>query len=187
LDDLSDKTVGIVGTGSSGIQIISTIADKVKQLVVFQRTPPYVMPKLQFEYPEWVKWAFEKVPGVRWFHRAMIFFLQELIFFVMRPNTFGSIIGTRTCEFVRKVMIKSDHLRNKLTPKYAIGNKRAVISSGFYQALNKRNVELVTESISKVVNKSIITRDGKEFPLDVCKSVQTIMIIMCSALYDVLS
>ncbi|EXJ84314.1 cyclohexanone monooxygenase [Capronia epimyces CBS 606.96] len=42
--DFKDKRVGIVGNGSTGVQVITAIAKEVRQLVSFQRTPQYSVP-----------------------------------------------------------------------------------------------------------------------------------------------
>ncbi|ODN02459.1 Baeyer-Villiger monooxygenase [Orchesella cincta] len=165
--DLSGKVVGVVGTGSSGIQVIPAIADKVKQLAVFQRTPPYLVPRAQFKYPECVKWMFENIPSVRWSHRAALFWLHELLYLSFIHNNIGSFVATRVTRVQRWLQIKSSELRKKLTPSYAVGNKRIGVSLDFYRALQKPNVELVTDSITQVTDRSILTANGKEYPLDV--------------------
>ncbi|CAL8115864.1 unnamed protein product [Orchesella dallaii] len=165
--DLAEKVVGIVGTGSSGIQVVPEIVDKVKQLFVFQRTAPYMIPRAQFKYPETVKWAFENIPTLRWSHRASLFYIQEILFLAFRHNSVATFMASSLCRFQRWFQINSDELREKVTPTFALGNKRTMVSSDFYPTLQKTNVELVTENIDKVTNQSIITVDGKEFPLDV--------------------
>ncbi|ODM86880.1 putative monooxygenase y4iD, partial [Orchesella cincta] len=60
--NLENKVVAVIGTGASALQVIPEIVDKVKELIVYQRRPPWIIPKDQFEYPTWLQQAFQKVP-----------------------------------------------------------------------------------------------------------------------------
>lgn len=64
--DFSGKRVGIIGTGSSGIQAIPVIARQAVQLTVFQRTPNYAIPAYnQALDPEYVKETKAHYPALR--------------------------------------------------------------------------------------------------------------------------
>ena len=69
--DFSDAAVGIIGTGSSGIQSIPVIAEQAKHLTVFQRTPNYTMPAANAPLKtEFLRQAKENYSAIRAEQRA---------------------------------------------------------------------------------------------------------------------
>ncbi len=165
--DLEGKRVAIVGTGASSIQFVPQIAPRVGQLYLFQRTPPWIVPRLDFAIPEKWKRYFRRIPMLRWAFRQFIFWRQEI-----------RVLGFLGNEFFRKRVeaisvrhlagqIEDPRLRAALTPNYQLGCKRVLVSDDFYPSLNRSNVELVTETIKEVREQSIVTEDGTERPVDV--------------------
>lgn len=166
--DLCGKRVGVVGTGASAIQIVPAIVDQVDKLTVFQRRPPYIMPKFQFDYPEVAKWALTKVPGLRWATRTTVFWLQEFMYLGFRHNTYGAKIAEIISSGYRRSQIFEDEaLRKKMTPNYEFGCKRILPSNNYYPALQKPNVNIVSGRVLQVTDKAIYTDDGVRTELDV--------------------
>ncbi|MDB5985922.1 MAG: NAD(P)/FAD-dependent oxidoreductase [Nevskia sp.] len=164
--DLAGKRVAVIGTGASAIQFVPQIADKVGQLDLYQRTPPWIVPK-----PDRPISARER----RWFKRLP--FLQRLfrfgIYCAMETRVLGFVLNPKLMLLVQKLalahiarQVKDPLLRRKLTPDYTIGCKRVLISNDYYPALTKPNVEVVTDSIKEVRAHSIVTADGVERPID---------------------
>ncbi len=165
--DLSGKTVAVVGTGASAVQFVPQITPRVGKLYLFQRTPAWIVPRLDFGISEKWRQRFRNVPGLAWAFRKLLFFSLE-----WRVLSF---LGDRFVrEYLEKIArrhleksIPAPKLRAALTPKYQIGCKRILLSDDFYPALKRPHVELVTENIAEVRERSIVTQDGVERPIDV--------------------
>jgi cation diffusion facilitator CzcD-associated flavoprotein CzcO len=164
---LEGKNVVVVGTGASAIQFVPQIAPRVGKLYLFQRTPPWIVPRLDFAFSEKWKRRFRNIPLTRWALRQFIFWRQEF-----------RVLGFLGNEAIRKKaekiahqhlerQIKDEKMRAALTPNYQLGCKRVLVSDDYYPTLNRSNVELVTDAIAEVRERSIITEDGVERPVDV--------------------
>jgi cation diffusion facilitator CzcD-associated flavoprotein CzcO len=164
---LAGKRLAVVGTGASAIQFVPEIAPTADRLYVFQRTPPWVVPKSDFAIPERWRKRFRKVPPVGWIFRKALFLLYELrVFSFLRKGW----LRKRAEEIARKHMeeqVPDPALRARLTPSYEFGCKRVLISNDYYPALQRPNVELVTDRITEVREHSIVTQDGTERQVDV--------------------
>jgi cation diffusion facilitator CzcD-associated flavoprotein CzcO len=165
--DLDGKSVAVVGTGASAIQFVPQIAPRVGQLYLFQRTPPWIVPRLDFAISEKWKQRFRRVPLTRWAFRQYIFWRQEFRVLGFLGN---ESIRKKAEEIALRHMarsIRDPKLRAALTPNYQLGCKRVLVSDDYYPTLTRSNVELVTEGIAEVCKHSIVTRDGVERPIDV--------------------
>lgn len=91
--DLNDKVVGIVGSGTSAVQIIPSIAPKVKELHVFQRRSAWVIPKRQFEFPQYVRTLFSYIPFLMTLYRTFIYFSNEFTYYAFKANSFFAKTG----------------------------------------------------------------------------------------------
>ncbi len=164
--DLRGKRVAAIGTGASAIQFIPEIAPQVDQLHVFQRTPPWVLPRPDRKFPDWQKRLFDFVPPVHWAYRKFIYWLQEMraVGFVSRPGIlkFFERFGRRHIE----ACIDDPELRRKVTPEYTMGCKRILMSNDYYQSLDRPNVEVVCESVDHFTAGGIVTDDGVEREVD---------------------
>ena len=164
--DLEGKRVGLVGTGASAVQIASALADEVDELTIFQRTPPWVMPRPNPSYSEWTKRLFETVPGLQRLYRSSIYLRQEAYAtgFVGDRRILGLLewFGHR----YRKQAIADDELRDKVTPDYPMGCKRIVFSDDYYPTLTRHNVQLVDAAVASVEPRSVVDADGRSHDLD---------------------
>jgi cation diffusion facilitator CzcD-associated flavoprotein CzcO len=165
--DLSGKNVAVVGTGASAIQFVPQIAPKVGKLYLFQRTPPWIVPRLDYAFSEKAKRRFRRFWLARWGFRQYIFWRQEFRVLGFLGNQFvrGKATQIATHHLFRRV--KDPQVRTALTPKYELGCKRVLVSDDFYPTMNRENVELVTSGIREVRARSIVTVDGSERPVDV--------------------
>jgi cation diffusion facilitator CzcD-associated flavoprotein CzcO len=165
---LEGKRVAVIGTGASAIQFVPEIAPKVAQLSVFQRTPPWIVPKLDFAIPERWRKRFKSLPLFTWLFRTVLFWLYELRVLSFLDD--GGILRKRGEKMARDLIAKQvadPELRAMLTPDYEFGCKRVLISNDFYPALQRPNVEFVTSGIREIREHSIVTEDGREHPVDV--------------------
>jgi cation diffusion facilitator CzcD-associated flavoprotein CzcO len=163
---LQGKRVAVVGTGASAVQFVPEIVERAARLTVFQRTGNWFMPRRNRRYPRIVRAAIEHVPGVQEFRRNFMFQYCELITAAIRhPRTVGRLAGLRSAAFMRS-QLKDPELRHKVWPDYTFGCKRVLFSSSFLPALQRPNVEVVTERIVGVEPEGIVTADGALHELD---------------------
>ncbi|MFW1838770.1 flavin-containing monooxygenase [Acinetobacter gyllenbergii] len=163
--DLSNKRVAVIGTGASAIQIIPAIQPIVKQLYVFQRTAPWVIPKPNLVLHDASKNVQQKVPFTMHSLRKLTSVSMDM---------FGSSVNQpKTLEALGKGLIHWMHyqiqdpaLREKVRPKFTLGCKRILFSNTYYPALAAQNVELIDQGVKEITAKGILV-DGQEIPLDI--------------------
>ncbi len=164
--DLKDKTVAVIGTGASAIQIVPTIAPAVKQLFLYQRTPAWILPKPDRAMKGFEKKMFSAMPFMQRLLRGMLYWRNELfaIGFVSKPGIMklAQKMATRHINAV----IKDETLRKKVTPAYKVGCKRILLSNEYYQAITRTNVEVITDGIKEVTADGIVTATGEERKMD---------------------
>lgn len=158
--DLTGKRVAVIGTGASAIQIVPEIIHKVAGLQLYQRTPPWVVPRTNEELPVGLRRTLANVPGLRALLRLVIYWAQEALAYGMtkRPNTLKVVEALAKWNIRRAV--KDRDLRRKLVPRYRIGCKRILNSSTYYRAVANPKTELITDSISRITQDGIVTADG---------------------------
>lgn len=164
--DLDGKRVAVVGTGCSAIQVVPAIQPTVAQLDVYQRTPGWTVPRMDYAYPHWAHTLFKRFPAVRRLDRASVFALQEFAAAAMTRQRWLlpllRMIGRRQIN----AAIEDPELRRKVTPSDEFGCKRLMLTDDWYPALVKPNVELVTERIETVTPNGIRDARGVERPAD---------------------
>jgi cation diffusion facilitator CzcD-associated flavoprotein CzcO len=160
--DLRGANVAVVGTGASAIQFVPRIAPEVAKLAVYQRSPGWLLPRNDAAYSESWKLAFERLPAVRWLHRAAIYWMNEARFLGMQGrgrHLVGPIVERMAREHL-ETQVPDPALRAKLLPDYPIGCKRVLISDDYYPALARPNVDLVTMPIARIARDGVVTDDG---------------------------
>jgi cation diffusion facilitator CzcD-associated flavoprotein CzcO len=165
--DLTGKRVGVIGTGASAVQVVPQLAPQVAQLDVFQRTPAWVVPKLDRRYSERAKRAFERRP---WLLRASRF-LQYATSEILGPMIFLdaprlSAIGERMSTRHLHAQVQDPALRQRLLPHFQFGCKRILVSDDYWATFERENVSLVTEPIDQIASAGIQTKDGALHELD---------------------
>lgn len=163
---VKDKRVAVIGTGASAIQLIPAIANEVKSLDVFQRTPAWVIPRPDRDISSFEKKIFTKFPFIQSLMRKAIYWTNEAaaLAFVQFPSLMRLIQAAGKHNLSK--YIKDVELREKLTPKYRIGCKRILLSNHYYNAFNNPNVRLVTEGISRFNAGGIACSNGEDYPVD---------------------
>lgn len=165
--DLKGKTIGCIGAGASAIQYIPEIAKEAGKVVVFQRTPNYIVPRLDRAFSGLEKWLFRTFPAIDKANRWFIWKMMDLRFEAFKT-------GTKSAENFKKLALKylddtitDPVLKAKLTPDYPIGCKRILVSDDYYQALARDNVELITEGVKEITPTGVRTAEGAEHACDV--------------------
>ncbi len=164
--DLTGKRIAVIGTGASAIQFVPRIAPKVAALTLFQRTPPWILPKSDPATSPFRSWALQRLPLLRRTLRAWLYWTHELgaIGFVVLPRLMR--VAERQARTHAKRQLADGALRQRLTPAYSIGCKRILLSNDFLPSLNRPNVHVVTDPISRITPTAVITADGAEHPAD---------------------
>jgi cation diffusion facilitator CzcD-associated flavoprotein CzcO len=164
--DLRGKRVGVIGTGASAIQVVPSIQPEVGRLHVFQRTPAWILPRLDAPFSERKKRWLRRIPLLQRLDRLFLYLVRELLVIALtrRPRWLGWL--ERVARLHLENQVADPGLRKQLTPRYSIGCKRILLSNEFYPALCQPNAELVTEGIREVVENGIVTNDGFLHELD---------------------
>jgi cation diffusion facilitator CzcD-associated flavoprotein CzcO len=163
---LDGKTVAVIGTGASAVQIVPAIAGRVARLHLFQRTPPWIVPKRDHGISPRARRLYERVPAFQRIARFIIYWQHELLAlgFVVFPWLLR--LGQWPARWFLKRSVPDAALREKLTPHYTLGCKRILPSNEYLPALQLPNVDVVTEGIAEIRDHGVVTRDGKERPVD---------------------
>ena len=180
--DLKGKRVAVIGTGASAYQFVPEIAPSVGQLTVFQRTPPWGLPVPHYheDVPAGMPWLLEHLPFYDKWYRFWLFWMTTEGFLPMvkadegwngPPTAVGALnLGLRemaAAAIAAQVEDRPDLLPHVI-PNYPVGGKRAVLDNGVWLAALKRpNVSLVTEAITRITPKGVVTADGVEHEVDV--------------------
>jgi cation diffusion facilitator CzcD-associated flavoprotein CzcO len=165
--DLTGRSVAVVGTGSTAVQIVPAIARTAGKVYVFQREPGWIEPKHEREFTPRERWWYRNVPLAQKAHRAWIFHQGNRRFK-------GYDVGSRRQRRMRAAgetfiatSIDDPATRAAVTPAYPWGCKRPVISSTFYPALNRDNVELVPHAVREVTPAGVVDATGTARDVDV--------------------
>ena len=163
---LAGRRVAVIGSGASAIQFVPAIAAEVAHLSVLQRTPAWLMPRPDLAFPAWLRQAFAHMPWLRLALRGGIFGLLEILSSGLTHRRTGFWAQAWARRHLQRQIADPD-LRAKLTPDYPIGCKRVLISSDYYPALARPNVELVTAPISAIEPDGVRMADGRLIGVDV--------------------
>lgn len=164
--DLKGKRVAVVGTGASAIQFVPAIQPMVAQMTVFQRTPHWVLPKMDQALPPLIQALFKRLPLVQKAVRGGIYGIFETL-----NGGMQSVAAMKQFQRLAllnlKLTVKNPELRRRLTPNYVIGCKRVLQSSDWYPALIKPNVNVVSSALAQVQGNTLIAADGSQCEADV--------------------
>lgn len=172
--DLTGQRVAIVGTGASAVQIVPAIAERVAHLDVYQRTPIWIVPKLDPPIPATLQRVFRRFPGAqhalgRTLRAAMEWLLIGGVLNYERAATRRTVhaLTWMLREVFYRRCVRDRSLRQRLTPTYGFGCKRPSLSSTYLRAFNEPHVDLVCDPIDRVTAAGVQTVDGIDRPVDV--------------------
>jgi cation diffusion facilitator CzcD-associated flavoprotein CzcO len=164
--EMLGRKVAVIGTGASAIQIVPKIQPDVEKLSVFQRTPPWVVPHRDRKLTRFEHAVYRRLPVVQRAVRAWVYWTREL----MVPGLVRDRRFLRIPEFAARKQIEKQvrdpELLDRVTPKYTIGCKRILPSNDWYPAIQRPNTSLVTEGITEVTPRGVVTADGTEHEAD---------------------
>ncbi|KAK1181631.1 NAD(P)/FAD-dependent oxidoreductase [Streptomyces sp. NBS 14/10] len=164
--DLRGKRVAVIGTGASAIQIVPAIHREVDRLTLFQRTPAWVLPRMDRRISAAEHWLHTKVPATRALRRAVLWGVRELQTgsFTKRPDSLR-LVERMAVRHMRRA-IEDPALRARLTPDYRIGCKRILLSGDYYPALAQPHVDVVAAGLKEVRGSTLVAADGTEAEAD---------------------
>ncbi len=165
---LDGARVGIIGTGSTAVQMVSALVDRVAKLSLFQRTAQWIMPQENPEYTEAERESFASDPDrLRELHTNLGEMFGLFANAVIDSESPEIKMIEEACRANLENSVTDPELRERLRPTYRAACKRLIISPDFYQAIQRPHAELVTEGIQCIEPEGVRTRDGKLHELDV--------------------
>ena len=163
--DLAGKRVAVIGTGASAIQLVPEVRKVAAHVDVFQRSAPWIMPRLDRGTSRLRRGAFRRFPALQRFSRGFTFRAYELRWPVFSNRVVGAV-GGFGLGLLRRVALRDRELHRRATPHYRPGCKCILISDDWYPALRAGNVDLVTAPIERITASGVVV-DGVERPADV--------------------
>ncbi len=168
--DFNGKTVAVIGTGASAVQFVPVIAQQVRKLHVFQRSPGWCVPKFDRPFAGWQRKLLDRFPFLHDLDRWRIFWLIEFIASAMIDSRIFKRLAEAylkvSAKILLRVQVKDPALRKKLTPDFPVGCKRTLLSNDWLPALARPNVEVVTDAIREIRPTGVVTSDGTERAVD---------------------
>lgn len=165
--DLAGKRVVVIGTGASAIQFVPAIAPVVAHMTVLQRTPSWVLPKMDWRVSRLERRLLRAFPPLRRLARLAIWGPMDAgMVLALHRRWMAGVLAAFGRFNIRRAIADRD-LRRSLTPDYATTCKRLGLSNDFYPALARPNVELVTSPAAEIRERSVVTADGREIDADV--------------------
>lgn len=166
---LAGKRVGVVGTGSSAVQIVGALVGTVAELVLFQRTAQWIAPTQNPAYSDAERAAFQRDPEAIAQLRAEVshMFTEGFANHISDMDSPQMQMLHAGCVAHLEHSVRDPHLREQLRPTYRAGCKRLVMSENFYAAIQEPNARLVTAAIAGLEPDGVRTGDGRLHALDV--------------------
>ncbi|MEM9853931.1 MAG: NAD(P)/FAD-dependent oxidoreductase [Pseudomonadota bacterium] len=154
--DLSELDIGVVGTGASAVQAIPELAKTARSVSVFMRSPPWIIPMSpRFALPP-ARWLLRASPAL---YRAYCQLSDEFLIrgyggiFLGKSRALRGLFTAIGRLALRTV--SDPALRAKLRPDYPLGAKRILYAKAFYPAMQRANVRLITEPITRVAEGEV--------------------------------
>lgn len=184
--DLKDKKIAVIGngkilqspsssrnclnktTGATAVQIIPEIAKVAKEVGIYQRTPNWLIPRLDAPIPSWTRSLFKYVPPLMWRKRALQMDFRESFYGIIGDSTSAGADEVRKYnqEMLDAAFPNNPTMQEKLRPNYNPGCKRIIISDDYYPALALPHVSLITDKISNITKTGIETEGGQHHDYD---------------------
>jgi cation diffusion facilitator CzcD-associated flavoprotein CzcO len=167
---LEGRRVAVIGTGATAVQLIPELTKKVADLTVYQRTPIWVVPKIDLRFGEWAKRLFARIPltqrAVRWLTDSIYEVMINTAIIHHRQFHRLNVAAADLSKMHRFASIRDKELRRRLTPDYDFGCKRPTFSNGYYRAFTKPHVHLQSDGIERIEADGIVNADGTKTVID---------------------
>ena len=164
--DLTGKRIAVIGTGASAIQFVPQVQPLAKELLVFQRTAPWVLPKADMDLNDTAKGLINKFPVIQETWRKSIVQILNGINFGLRHPKVLKPVNFLSRQLLR-LQITDDKLRQDVTPNFDIGCKRLLFANNYYPALQQDNVNLIPHGLVEIDGNTVIAENGERHEVDV--------------------
>ena len=156
--DLTGERVAVVGTGASAVQFVPEIANRAEHLTVFQRTPAWVLPRLDRTLGRLEKALYRRIPLVQTMVRATVYGYREIYLAALAHLTWLLTLVQLVAKAQLRLQVRNRTLREALTPTFTIGCKRILLTNDWLPTLARDDVEVVTTALAEVTPTG--ARDG---------------------------
>jgi len=161
--ELCGKTVAVIGSAASAVQLLPEVAKEAKQLYLYQRTANWVLPKEDVPYSAEQLEQMRRDPSIGRKIRDEQFAFYELLMTFDKPDLMP---GIEQMGLDNLKAVANPETRARLMPKLPLGSQRPLFSNDFYSVFNRPNVSLVTDAIEKLTAAGVKTKDGIECKVD---------------------
>ncbi|MEV0057113.1 NAD(P)/FAD-dependent oxidoreductase [Saccharopolyspora shandongensis] len=180
--DFTGKRVALIGTGASGVQVGPALARQADELVIFQRTAPFLQPtpELRRDLPEEERWLLRNIPLYRSYYRFSIFLpraIGRLAAATIDPDyppteravsAVNEQLRVLLTDYLLGQVKDRPDLAEKIIPDYPPGAKRIIRDDGTWiETLKRDNVQLIADGVERVDETGVWTADGEHIPVDV--------------------
>ncbi|KAI4766975.1 cyclohexanone monooxygenase [Aureobasidium sp. EXF-3400] len=161
--DLKDKKIAVVGNGATAVQIIPEIAKVASKVGVYQRTPNWLIPRLDAPIPSYTRALFHYLPPLMWRKRALQMDFRESFYAIIGDTSSAGAdeIRNLNIQMLENAFPDDETMREKLLPEYNPGCKRIIISDDYYPTLALPHVNLYTDRISRITSTGITTSSNE--------------------------
>ena len=158
--DFAGKRIAVIGSAASAIQAVPQLARVAAKVSLYQRTPNYIAPRLDFSYTDEQIEAYRADPTLIKTDRDDMYWDREnRLYPIVKNEAIRRAAAEDIKSFMRGQVTKTEY-HDALMPDYELGCKRILISDDFLPSLNRDNVALITSSIAEMTEAGIITEDG---------------------------
>ncbi|WP_045821391.1 flavin-containing monooxygenase [Williamsia herbipolensis] len=164
--DFTGKKVGVIGTGASAVQIIPELVDRAAQVSVFQRTPGWVLPRLNPAVSSRTRKAYKRIPLLQSAARTAWYWGHESVALGVVWNSPLTRVVEAVSKANMRAQVSDPWMRRQLTPDFRAGCKRLLMTSKYYPALQKDNCRLITWPIARISERGVRTVEGVEHQFD---------------------
>ncbi len=179
--DLEGKTVAVIGTGATSVQIVPAIAGVAEKVIVFQRSPQWIIPNPNYlrDMSSGVNLLMQQVPYYASFYRLRLTWMfQDKLLPTLRkdpewayPERSVNAVNDKHRVFLTKYVDQQlgerTDLRDKVLPDYPPYGKRIVVDNDWFTTIKRDDVELVVDKITAIDERHVITADGQSHEVDV--------------------
>ncbi|MBA0126795.1 NAD(P)/FAD-dependent oxidoreductase [Haloechinothrix sp. YIM 98757] len=179
--DVEGKQVAVIGNGASAMQLVPAIAGRASSVKIFQRSPQWAQPfpKFQQKVPDGVRHLFQEIPlYYAWYRLRQAWIFHDKLYDSLQkdpqwPHSDRSINATNDrhrkylTKYIQSELGDRTDLLDKVLPTYPPFGKRMLLDNGWYRCLTRDDVQLTTDSISRVDPGSIVTSSGDVHEADV--------------------
>ena len=162
--DFQGKRVAVIGSGASAVQFLPKLQPLVAKLTLFQRTPPWVLPKIDMPFSARWQGLFAKRPWTQRWLRTGLYLQFELFNACLRVPWLRKRVQAQGVKHMTRA-VKDPSLRARLLPDYAMGCKRILLSNTWYRALAKPGVQVVG-AVAQIQGRRVVSSDGSSCEVD---------------------